>query len=192
MPSLERAYFEKNALDAGVVRRASPLFVFYWSRPIAEVERVERGTAISAVYGTVRIEPAFVNHLRAQNAGFIQLAEALSAGRGAIGRAVQKGELLATIADESTARALKQAQADLQAANDSAKLELPSSEPLKVAEANLQRQEKLAGLSNVPAVEYERAKSEANRLRDELKSERIERERNLEALRTAAQKVEAR
>ena len=167
------------------------LFLFYWSRPIAEVERVERGTAISAVYGTVRIEPAFVNHLRAQNAGFIQLAEALAAGRGAIGRAVQKGELLATIADESTARALKQAQADLQAANDSAKLELPSSEPLKIAEANLQRQEKLAGLSNVPAVEYEKAKSEANRLRDALKSERIERERNLEALRTAAQKVEA-
>ncbi|HEY1583389.1 MAG TPA: efflux RND transporter periplasmic adaptor subunit [Chthoniobacterales bacterium] len=165
--------------------------VLYWSRPVAEVEIVRHGGAISAVYGTVRIEPSFVSHVRAQNAGFISLAEPLAAGRGAIGTQVKKGELLATIADESTARQLKQAQADLQAALDSAQLELPSAEPLKIAEANVQRQEKLAGLSNVPAVEYEKAKSEANRLRAALKTERIERERNLEALRTAVQKVEA-
>jgi RND family efflux transporter MFP subunit len=46
-------------------------------------------------------------------------------------------------------------------------------------------------LSNVPAVESEKAKSEANRLRAALKTEQIERDRNLEALRTAAQKIEA-
>ena len=161
------------------------------SLPVAEVERVERGTAISAVYGTVRIEPSFVNHVRAQNAGFVRLVAPLTAGRGAIGRAVKKGDLLAMITDENTARQLKQARADLQAAMESARLELPSSEPLKIAEDNLQRQEKLAALSNVPAVEYEKAKSEVNRLRDALKTEQIERDRNLEALRTAAQKAEA-
>ena len=167
------------------------VLVFYWSRPVAEVEQVKRGTAISAVYGTVRIEPSFVNHLRAQNAGFIRLGEPLVAGRGAIGKEVKKGELLATIADENTARQLKQARADLQAAQENARLELPSSEPLKIAEDNVQRQEKLAALSNVPAVEYEKAKSEVNRLRAALKSEQIERDRNLEALQTAAQKAEA-
>ena len=104
--------------------------IFLWSLPVAEVERVKRGTAISAVYGTVRIEPSFVNHVRAQNAGFIHLAEPLAIGRGAIGREVTKGDLLATIADEITARQLKQAQADLQAALESAQLELPSAEPL--------------------------------------------------------------
>ena len=165
--------------------------IFLWSLPVAETERVERGTAISAVYGTVRIEPSFVNHVRAQNAGFIQLAPSLAAGRGAIGKEVKKGELLAMITDENTARQLKQARADLQAAMASAQLELPSAEPLKIAEGNVQRQEKLAALSNVPAVEYEKAKSEANRLRDALKTEQIERDRNLEALRTAAQKAEA-
>ena len=170
---------------------AAFVLIFLWSRPVAEVERVLRGTAISAVYGTVRIEPSFVNHVRAQNAGFIQLAGPLAAGRGAIGKQLKKGELLATISDESTARQLKQAQADLQAATESARLELPSSEPLKIAEGNVQRQEKLAALSNVPAVEYEKAKSEANRLRDALKTERIERDRNLETLQTAAQKAEA-
>src|SRR5437762_483849 len=164
---------------------------YYFFMPVAEVATVRRGTAISAVYGTVRIEPAFVVHVRAQNSGFIQLAEEFSAGRGAIGKSVQKGQLLATIADEATARQLKQAQADLQAATDRAKLPLPSAEPLKSAEDNLQRLEKLAALSNVPAVEYEKAKSEAARLRGQMESERIERDRNLGALEDTCKKLEA-
>src|SRR4051794_20612746 len=49
---------------------------YYFLMPVAEVAAVRRGTAISAVYGTVRIEPAFVVRVRAQNDGFIQLAEA--------------------------------------------------------------------------------------------------------------------
>src|SRR5437899_8901572 len=115
--------------------------IWYWLLPVAEVATARRGTALSAVYGTVRIEPAFVVHVRAQNAGFIQLADAFSAGRGAIGNSVEKGQLLATIADETTARQLKQAKADLQAAIDRAALPLPSSELLKAAEDNLQRLE---------------------------------------------------
>jgi RND family efflux transporter MFP subunit len=165
--------------------------IYYLTLPVAEVEKVQRGAAISAVYGTVRIEPAFVIPIRAQNAGYIQLTEPLSAGRGAIGQSVQKGELLATIADETTARQLKQARADLQAENERAKLDLPSAEPLKLAEANVQRLEKLTALSNVPAADYEKAKSEANRLRDAVKAEQIERDRNLEALTGAVKKLEA-
>src|ERR1700719_5330263 len=102
--------------------------------PVAEVAAVRRGTAIAAVYGTVRIEPAFVVHVRAQNSGFITLADPFAAGRGAIGRSVEKGQLLATIADEATAGQLKQARADFQAATERAALPLPSEEALKVAE----------------------------------------------------------
>ena len=165
--------------------------IWYLLLPVAEVATARSGTALSAVYGTVRIEPAFVVHVRAQNAGFIQLADAFSAGRGAIGKGVEKGQLLATIADETTARQLKQAQADLQAATQRAALPLPSSELLKTAEDNVQRLEKLAALNNVPAVVYEKAKSEANRLRDVVETERIERNRNLEALEGAYKKLEA-
>src|SRR5881227_4004941 len=104
---------------------------YFFLMPVAEVTQVRRGTAISAVYGTVRIEPAFVVRVRAQNDGFIRLAEAFSAGRGAIGKSVEKGQLLATIADEETSRQLKQARADLQAAVDRAALPLPSSELLR-------------------------------------------------------------
>jgi RND family efflux transporter MFP subunit len=165
--------------------------VYYFTLPVVEVEKVMRGPAIAAVYGTVRIEPVFVVQVRAQNNGFIRLADIVASGRGAVGKSIVKDELLATIADETTARQLKQAQSDLQAAEEQARLELPSSEPLKIAEANVQRLEKLTSLSNVPAVEYEKAKSEAKRLRDALQTERIERERNLEALREAVKKAQA-
>jgi RND family efflux transporter MFP subunit len=164
---------------------------YYFFMPVAEVAIVRRGTAISAVYGTVRIEPAFVVHVRAQNAGFIQLAEEFSAGRGAIGKSVTKGQLLASIADETAARQLKQARADLQAATERAKLPLPSEELLKAAEDNLHRLEQVVASGNVPAVEYEKAKSEANRLRGALENERIERDRNLQALDEAHKKMEA-
>ena len=159
--------------------------------PVAEVATVRRGTAISAVYGTVRIEPAFVVHVRAQNSGFIQLAEEFSAGRGAIGKSVAKGQLLASIADETTARQLKQARTDLDAANERAKLPLPSEELLKAAQDSLRRLEQVVASGNVPAVEYEKAKSEVNRLRGAVENERIERDRNLQALDETRKKLEA-
>jgi RND family efflux transporter MFP subunit len=164
---------------------------YYFLMPVAEVATVRRGTAISAVYGTVRIEPAFVVRVRAQNDGFIRLAEPFSTGRGAIGKSVEKGQLLATIADEETSRELKQARADLQAAIDRAAVPLPSSELLKAAEDNLQRLEKVVGSGNVPAVEYQKAKSEANRLRGAVETERIERDRNLKSLEETTKKLEA-
>jgi len=164
---------------------------YYLLMPVAEVAAVRRGTAISAVYGTVRIEPAFVVRVRAQNDGFIQLAEPFSAGRGAIGKNVEKNQLLATIADEEAARQLKQARTDLQAAVDRAALPLPSAELLKAAEDNLQRLEKVVGSGNVPAVEYQKAKSEANRLRGAVETERIERDRNLNSLEVTTKKLEA-
>ena len=164
---------------------------YYFLLPVAEVASVRRGTAIAAVYGTVRIEPAFVVHVRAQNSGFIRLADTFSAGRGAIGKSVEKGQLLATIADETTARLLKQARTDLQAATQRAELSLPSAELLKAAEDNLERLEKVVASGNVPAVEYEKAKSEVNRLRGGVENERIERDRNLAALEEAQKKLEA-
>jgi len=164
--------------------------IYFLTLPVAEVALVLRGTAIAAIYGTVRIEPTNVIPVRAQNAGFIQLVGALSAGRGAIGKNVARGDLLATIADETTARQLKQARADLRAATQRAELPLPSAEALKVAEDSLSRLEKLTALSNVPAVEYEKSRSEVNRLRGLLESERIERDRNLAMLDDACKKLE--
>jgi len=182
----------KKVLAGGGVALVLVFGVAYYSfMPAAEVAAVRRGTAISAVYGTVRIEPAFVVHVRAQNSGFIQLADPFSAGRGAIGKTVEKGQLLATIADEATARQLKQARADLDAAIQRAAVPLPSLELAKAAQDNLQRLEKVVSSGSVPAVEYEKAKSEANRLRSAVETERIERDRNLNALEETTKKLEA-
>ncbi|HEY0368120.1 MAG TPA: efflux RND transporter periplasmic adaptor subunit [Chthoniobacterales bacterium] len=164
---------------------------YYLLLPKAEVSLVRRGTALAAVYGTVRIEPTFVIHVRAQNAGFIRLVDPFTNGRAAIGLAVEKGTLFATIADETTARQLKQAQADLQAALQRAQLPLPSSEPLKIAEDTLQRLDRLSSLSNVPAVDYQKAKSDVARLRGQVETERIERDRNIESLDATCKKLEA-
>ena len=177
------------AIGVGVVVVLA--LAYYFFLPVAEVAPVQRGTAIAAVYGTVRIEPTIVIHVRAQNAGFVRLVEPFTAGRGAIGRVVQKGDLFATITDETTARQLQQARADYQAALQRAELPLPSSEPLRVAEDSLKRLERLTSISNVPAVEYERAKSDVARLRGLMEAERIERDRNLEALDAATKKLEA-
>jgi RND family efflux transporter MFP subunit len=190
-PKLKLPKSKKTLWGGGAALVLLFALAYYFLMPVAEVVTVGRGTAISAVYGTVRIEPAFVVRVRAQNDGFIQLAESFSAGRGAIGKTVEKGQLLATIADEDTARQLKQARADLQAAIDRAALPLPSSELLKAAEDNLQRLEKVVGSGNVPAVEYQKAKSEANRLRGAVETERIERNRNLDSLEETTRKLEA-
>ena len=50
----------------------------YFLMPVAEVATVRRGPAIYGVYGTVRMEPTFGDHVRAQNSGF---AEIMSAAR---------------------------------------------------------------------------------------------------------------
>jgi hypothetical protein len=42
---------------------------YFFLMPVAEVAKVQRGTAISAVYGTVRIEPAFVVRVRRKTTG---------------------------------------------------------------------------------------------------------------------------
>jgi RND family efflux transporter MFP subunit len=187
--NLPRSKKALAAIAAGVLLLLALLY--YAFLPVAEVAFVRRGTAIAAVYGTVRIEPTLVIPVRAQNSGFIHLADPFAAGRAAIGKTVQKDDLLATIADEGTARQLKQARTDIEAARQRAELPLPSSEPLKVAEDNVQRLQKLTSLSNVPAIEFEKAKSEAARLRGSVESERIERDRNLEMLDAAAKKLEA-
>src|SRR6266508_2115695 len=77
---------------------------YFFLMPVAEVTTVQRGTAISAVYGTMRMEPAFGVRVRGQNEGVIRMPNSFSAGRGPTGNGVESGELLATIADEETSR----------------------------------------------------------------------------------------
>jgi len=131
---------------------------YYFLMPVAEVAAVRRGTAISAVYGTVRIEPAFVVRVRAQTT-------ALSNWRNLLRRTrrdrQERGKESGARDDRGRGNgATAETSAhDLQAAVDRAALPLPSAELLKAAEDNLQRLERVVGSGNVPAVEYQKAKA---------------------------------
>src|SRR5207245_10307787 len=80
--------------------------------------------------------------------------------------------------------------AEREAATARTKLPLTSEELLKAAEDNRRRLEQVVASGNVPAVEDEKAKSEVNRLRGALETERIERDRNLQALDETRKKLE--
>src|SRR5438105_14583784 len=67
-------------LGGGAVLLLLFALAYYFLMPVAEVANVSRGTAISAVYGTVRTEPDLVGRVRVQDDGFIRLAESFLAG----------------------------------------------------------------------------------------------------------------
>ena len=91
--------------------------LYYWiNRPVAEISQVQRGTAISAVYGTVKIDYLFQQSIKAENSGYIDLAEGIFGGPTGNGFAVKKGQLLGSIRDDVTQRQLNLALNELSAA----------------------------------------------------------------------------
>ncbi|MFH1067094.1 MAG: efflux RND transporter periplasmic adaptor subunit [bacterium] len=154
----------------------------YWNRPSTEVYQARRGKAVAAVYGTVRIEWLWSVTVRAQNAGYIQFAPGIMAGQRSVGMRVKKGQLLASIADEATARELRQAKVDLQAVLDKQRIGPSSAQTLRTARDNLDRLMKLKELNNVPLVQLEQAQNEVKRVQDSVATEQIELDRAVETM----------
>ena len=77
------------------------------NRSPAEVYVIQRGTATAAVYGTVKIQPNVTREVRAQNVGFIRLESGIQSGVVSIGSEIKRDQVLATIVDEVTERALR-------------------------------------------------------------------------------------
>ncbi|MDE1170393.1 MAG: efflux RND transporter periplasmic adaptor subunit [Verrucomicrobium sp.] len=146
----------------------------YLSRPVVEVYRAQRGTAISAVYGTVKIQWTYSVGVRTQNDGYIQLANGISSGQASIGLHVKKGQLLATIVDEDNIRSLNQAKIDLQAAQARAAVGPADEGALRTAEDTLSRLEKLESLNAVSASQLQQARNDVRRYSDAVKGEQIE------------------
>jgi RND family efflux transporter MFP subunit len=157
---------------------------FGWlGRPVAEVIAVQRGTAVSAVYGTVKVTPAVRMLVRARNTGTVRLAQTSAAADIIAGVEVQKGWVLARIESPELDRDLIKAEADLKAGEERAQLGPPSLQGLKTAESALARLEKLAQLHDAPPSEVEKARGEAQTLRERVKSEQLEIDRTVTALR---------
>ncbi len=159
--------------------------IYYFNRPTAEVSRVVKGRAIAAVYGTVKVEWYFVQPVRSQNSGFIQLADGIYSGVSSVGILVTKDQELASIVDEATSRSIQGLRIDLQAATERQRIGPPSTKLLKSAEDNLKRLEALqAQTQNVPRAQIEQLKNEVARLTDIVRTEKIEIDRIVDNLTT--------
>jgi len=179
---------KKHILIAGAVAIACAGYGGYrWlARPVAEVVMVKRGTATSAVYGTVKVQPTVKMLVRARNAGAVRLARTSTGAEIVAGMEVKEGWTLARIETPEMDRELTKMEADLKAAEERGRLGPPSAQLLKTAEAGLARLEKLAALRNAPASEVEKARNEVQALRERVRSEQVEIERVLTTMREAA------
>lgn len=148
--------------------------MLYINRQTAEVVPARKGKAISAVYGTVKVEWAYSKSVKAEVTGYITFAEGLYSGVSSIGNVVKKDQALARITDEATARQIQQGRNDLEAALERQRMGPLTTQLLRNAEDNLKRLQQLEKLGNVPAVQLEQAKNEVSRLKDEVRAEEIE------------------
>ncbi|MEI8314981.1 MAG: efflux RND transporter periplasmic adaptor subunit [Verrucomicrobiota bacterium] len=148
-------------------------------RPVADVYVVQRGTAVSAVYGTVRVTPKARLILRAGTSGTMRLARNAAGAELAPGMPLEEGQLLGSINSPELERELTKSESDLKAAEERQRLGAPSLQLLKTSEANLARLEKLAAQQNAPASELERVRNEVQGLRERVTNEQVELERIL-------------
>ena len=149
------------------------LYGLWASRSAAEVYAVQRGTAISAVYGTVKVVADMTINVHARNSGTIRFSDRINTNT-VVGMVVTQGELLATIANEDLDRDIAKAETDLKAAEERRRIGPPTQPPLNTQEALLARLEKLAEMQNVPAADLERTRNDVQALRERVREEQLE------------------
>jgi len=146
----------------------------YLSRPAAELYQAKKGTAIAAIYGTVRIEWTYSVPVRARNNGYIQLAAGIISGQASIGMRVKKDQPLATIVDETTSRALTQAKIDLEAALAKQRIGPEDTSALHSSQDSLDRTEKLNAMGGVSQAQLAQAKDDVQKNTDLVNAEKVE------------------
>jgi HlyD family secretion protein len=169
---------KKTVISAALMISATVgiLYGLWAARPVAEVYVVQRGTAISAVYGTVKVVASMTINIRARSSGIVHFSERVLQNA-LVGLDVKQGELLATILDENLDREIAKAEIELKAAQERQRLGPPSQPQLNTQEALLARMEKLAQLQNVPASDLERTRNDVQALRERVRAEQVELDR---------------
>ncbi|HVM59998.1 MAG TPA: efflux RND transporter periplasmic adaptor subunit [Verrucomicrobiae bacterium] len=184
---------KKTVILAAVIISATVavLYGLRVSRPVAEVYVVQRGTAVSAVYGTVKVVASMAISTHARSSGTIHFSDRI-ATNSTVGLAVTQGELLATIVNEDLDRELANAETELNAAEERQRLGPPSLPELGNDEAQLARLEKLGEMQNVPASDVDRQRSLVQTLRERVRMEQLELDRAVSVLREQAGVLEDR
>jgi len=152
---------------------AAVLYGLWTSRPVAEVYVAQRGTAVSAVYGTVKVLASITINVQARNSGTIHFSNRV-ATNAMVGLVVTQGELLATIANEDLDREIAKAEEELKAAEQRQRLGPPSLPELNTQQAQLARLEKLAEMQSVPASDLDRARGTVQTLSERVRNEQVE------------------
>ncbi len=149
------------------------LYVNVINRPPAEVYVVSRGTAVSAVYGTVTITSNFQLAMFAQNSGYLHYGPDLLGTPATLnGFPVKKDQLLGTVVDEIGLRTLEGARRDSEAATNRQKVGPASAGPLQSAVSKVEAMDRLPkGVT--PKVEYDAAVNERERLKSVVDTEKL-------------------
>ena len=164
------------------------LYVNVLNRAPADVYIAQRGTAVSAVYGTVTINPDYSLTLFSQNAGYLH--ESLGTIITAQGIVVKQDQLLGTITDEIGERQRTQARNDYEAAVSRQRLGPNTLGLLKSAEDTLAAYKRLPNPDAVPKVQRDAAQNEVNRLTGIVENEKLELQRGVDATASALKAAE--
>lgn len=148
----------------------------------AEVQAVRRGDAVSAVYGTVLVEPVQETIIKAQSAGVVAEVKAKK------GDVVKESDVLAVISDEVSNVLLRETQTALENAMRTREIGAPTAPAADSKRRQLEQLKKLLDEGNIARSEYDRNASELKTLEDKVKTEMLTLDAAVEQ---AKQKVDA-
>ena len=155
-------------------------YVNFINRAPAEVYPVERGAAVSTVYGTFTINSVNVLTLYSQNAGYLHSDPKVGSTYNSLGITVKQDQLLGTVEDQNLSRAVKQAQTDYVAAVSRQKNGPASAGSLKSLKDTLDAYAKLPP-NAVPRVTRESAQNDYNRVKTAVDNETLELQHGVDA-----------
>ena len=166
------------------------LYVNVINRPPAEVYVVSRGTAVSAVYGTVTISSVASLTLLAQNSGYLQYAPGMGSNAVTLnGYVVKKDQPLGTVVDEIGQRQLESAKRDYEAAVSRLK-NGPGSAGLLDNAKSVRDAQKKVPVGSIPRVQIDAAESDVSRLQTAVDNEALELRRMSDTAATALKAAE--
>ncbi len=141
--------------------------VLYYSRPEAEISIAKRGKAVSAVYGTVNTEPVTQVIVRSRISGLLNAVNVRP------GQEIKKGDMIAEILDETVKRQMDAAKTEMEQAKAKKEIGSPSQASLKSKESEIVRLKRLFDAGNISSLEFERTQNELDGLRNNVKTEMI-------------------
>ncbi len=151
----------------------------------AEVTKVQRGTALAGVYGTVYVAPVNEVVVRTRNFGQITKLNIKE------GDTVKTDQLLAVVADDSFQRQLDSSVSALEEAKARQAVGPASAADLRNQEIQVDKLKSLLAANNIAPIEYQKANNELLRLREQVQNETAKLKLEVENLTRACDAVKS-